>query len=431
MRVVLLTYFLPPDPEVGGLRAHRVAKALAGDGHDVIVVCPANDRRTTAASEDAGYRVAPVRSWPSPRDFYLGLKRWVSGAAKTSGGPATSVAASVVPDAARVPALKRFVFSLMWLPDDRQGFIMPAALKVRSLARNEPSMVYSTAPPFSVHLAARIGAALARSSWVAEYRDPWEGNIGKPPHVRSRPVDHLDGWLERGSLRGADRIIAVSDGIADSIGGRFPALNDRLITIRNGIGDLRPPPSPEDGSGPAPIRILHVGSLYHDRDPRPFLEGVKLTHERRPGAKIEVDFVGQVRSFDGIDLAEYTRQLGIDDMVTFHDWVPHDRCLAMIQSADLLLLLAQNQPLQVPNKLYEYLGARRPILAYADQDGEVTRMLEQLGGHFLVTDGAAAPAAAAIEDLVDGRLPRVKRPELLAEWTTERQMQRLLTVIGA
>jgi hypothetical protein len=53
-------------------------------------------------------------------------------------------------------------------------------------------------------------------------------------------------------------------------------------------------------------------------------------------------------------------------------------------SADLLLLLAQDQPLSVPNKLYEYLGMGKPIFAVADEQGETTRLLREVGGHFVL-----------------------------------------------
>ena len=96
-----------------------------------------------------------------------------------------------------------------------------------------------------------------------------------------------------------------------------------------------------------------------------------------------------------------------------------------------LLLLAQNQPDQVPNKLYEYLGTRRTILAFVDQDGESAAMLRQVGGHYLFSGSEEAPVEEAIIRLVtrrDGPTPGDDR--LLEAWTTRAQMNQLVTRIG-
>ncbi len=63
--------------------------------------------------------------------------------------PASEAGGYTVPT--RVPFWKRAIFSLLWLPDDRQGFIGPAVRAARSLLRRG-DIVYTTAPPFSMHL---------------------------------------------------------------------------------------------------------------------------------------------------------------------------------------------------------------------------------------------------------------------------------------
>jgi hypothetical protein len=125
-------------------------------------------------------------------------------------------------------------------------------------------------------------------------------------------------------------------------------------------------------------------------------------------------------------------RLGLQEQVRFQDWVPHEACQEIIRGADVLLLLAQQQPDQVPNKLYEYLGTRAPILAFADDDGETAAMLREAGGHTLVTGDDLEAAARGIEQALGfAAEPRVLPDESrLRAWTTEGQMQHLLTALG-
>ena len=103
----------------------------------------------------------------------------------------------------------------------------------------------------------------------------------------------------------------------------------------------------------------------------------------------------------------------------------------MAAESDLLLLLAQGQPDQVPQKLYEYLGTRVPILAFADAEGESARMLARAGGHFVVFGDDAAGAEAALEQALttlDGT--PAGDHAVLTEWTTDGQLRRLMAALG-
>ena len=129
---------------------------------------------------------------------------------------------------------------------------------------------------------------------------------------------------------------------------------------------------------------------------------------------------------------------GLGDIVHFVDWVPHETGQVLIRDADLLLLLAQRQPLQVPNKLYEYLGSRNPILAFADARGETARMLERVAGHGLVTESDdPGHARATLAALLRGARNRGASERaagsltdgILRAWTMEQQLAALPEII--
>jgi hypothetical protein len=268
-----------------------------------------------------------------------------------------------------------------------------------------------------------------------EQRDPWADSDWKPWWVRSRVADALDARLERLCLRRADLVVTVSEGIRRRLAARLPARDwSRLLVVRNGIESLAS--SVRSGRRPGPVRIVYTGTFYNGRDPRPFLRGfAAVCRKRRLGPEqVRVDFIGACRSLEGrgVSVEKEIEALGLTDVVHIQDWLPHATAKALVEEADVLLLLAQEQPDQVPNKLYDYLGTRRPILAIADADGETAWMVRRVGGHHVVIGNNEAEVEGALEKLLvsaphgDGA---TMDETVLKEWTTEVQMKRLLAAV--
>ncbi len=435
MRVLLLTYYFPPSRPVGALRAEKVAQAFRSAGHTVRVITerlPGDPGRVRSSTP--GLEVGTIQPIPSPRELYLRARARLRRAQAVNDGPMTSGEGEHWTVPKHVSAWKRFLYSLLWLPDDRQGFIPPAVRAGRAAINDGIDLLYTSAPPFSVHLAGLILKRMTGVKWAAEFRDPWMDNPFRPWYVRSSFGDAAGQRLERACLRRADHIVAVSEGIYEALAAKLdPDARQRIVVARNGIEQFTQPPADRV---PGPFRIVHVGSLYHQRNPFPFL--IALAELRRKHAlaasDLLVEFIGRSRWFGGASVEEKVRDLNLADVVRFQDWLPHEDCRDIVRRADLLLLLAQDQPAQVPNKLYEYLGTRLPILAFVDEEGETARMLRQVGGHYLVTSDDVATIARVLEAAL-GRAPDLRKgtvdESVLAQWTTKQQMSALLAAVGA
>jgi glycosyltransferase involved in cell wall biosynthesis len=429
LKILVISYYYPPDREVGGHRARKVVEALRAAGHAVDVV--AAGAKEGPPGSDGVWRVSPLLSI---RDFYVRSRRWIRGRSPVPHGVEETSdeqqAASHQGSATEaVPRWKRWIFSLIWLPDDRQGFILPAVRRALTMPNGRPDLVYTTAPPFSVHLAGLAIRALTGISWVAEFRDPWTSNPWKPRFVRSAFSESAERMLERLCLGRADLLVAVSSGIAGRL--RGSGTNTRIVTVRNGIERLYADgPSPDhDG----PFEIVYVGSFYHTRDPFPFLRAVEglIADRSLAPTDLQVTFIGTSERFAGRSITEYVQGADLNDFVHLEGWMDPETCLTHVRKADALLLLAVDQPDQVPNKLYEYLGARRPILAVVDEYGEAAGMLRMVGGHHLVPVNEAGRIQRALARLLDdGKRGSVGDHARLADWTTEAQMIDLTAAIG-
>jgi glycosyltransferase involved in cell wall biosynthesis len=427
MRILLLAYYFPPSPEVGGLRARKIAESLRDRGHEVFVIAGPITGQIGGA-EIQGLNVQRVRSSLSLREVYFKLKGQRNGTVAVGGGASVGTPWKP-PD--RTPFLKRQISSALWLPDDRQGWILPAARAGARLVRKHGiDVLISTAPPQSVQLAALLVRARTGVPWIAEFRDPWTDNPSKPAFVRSDWSDAAERWLERLAFRRAHAIITVTDAYARIVKSRLPAdLATKVNVVRNGIDVLDPPVPLAHG-----VRtIVYVGSLYADRDPRPFFRSIARLRKRDllPDP-LRIELIGDCRWLMGESMEAAVRDLGLADLVHFVDPLPHDECMRRIRQADLLLLIAQGQPLQVPNKLYEYLGVRRPILAFVDEHGETAAMLREVGGHAIIrpneTDEAVDDAVLAALSRA-GPTATAGAEAQLVQWTSAAQFERLTEIL--
>ncbi|HXE56832.1 MAG TPA: glycosyltransferase, partial [Gemmatimonadales bacterium] len=305
MRVLLVSYHYPPDPAVGGLRATKVAAALQANGHDVTVMASSRTDgyrapRTEADRQAPGVSIHRITPVPNPRDIYGLLKGRFHRHADSPGPHGASTPSGTSP---AVPAWKRALFSLLWLPDPMQGFALSVLAAYFTRVRSRPDLVYTTAPPFSTHLAGLVLRSALGIRWAAEFRDPWTDNPWKPRSVRTGFSDAAERWLERRVLGTADHIVCVSEGIRCGLAGKVPpTLHDRFLVVRNGIDQLAPAPPPR--SAGAPFRIVHVGTFYHRRDPRPFLTALAAVIRRRAltPADLRVELIGHCRWFDGVSI---------------------------------------------------------------------------------------------------------------------------------
>lgn len=431
MRVVLVAYHFPPDPEVGSLRARKVAEVFLRHGHEVHVIAAP----LAASLRDEVVPGLTVHRIPAAMGLRAVYLRWKRAAAL---GPSTAVqlsepvaAKSGWQDPEKPSALRRYLGSLLWLPDDRQGWIVPATRAAMRVARGKETLAYTTVPPFSAHLVGLLLKRLTGMRWAAEFRDPWTDNPGKPAHVRSRGSDATERWLERRCLAAADHTIAVTESAAELFAQKLPPTRrSRVVVIRNGIDRVllsAPRVAPQHQS------IVYTGNLYVGRDPRPFLNALATLRQRGElPDDLRIDLIGQCRWYRDVSVEHFARQAGISDLVHFIEWLPRDECQRRIEEASILLLLAQNQPAQVPNKLYEYLGTLKPILAFVDAGGESARMLERVGNAHVVT----STDPVTVETMIAAAIASIDRPSppadpILKEWSTEVQMERLYRTLAS
>ncbi len=362
-KVLILTYHFPPSGAVAVYRVLGLVRYLPRCGWETVVV-------------------APPHLPGEPVDEEL-----------TARVPAeTAVCRVPFPTSRVLRCCGQYAPHLLW-------FIRARAAAERAIREHRPAAVLTTSPPHRLHL---LGLWLSRRRglpWLADFRDPLVSG-------RSRGagsfVQRRLGWRwEEVVLRNAAAVVANTPGAAASLQEAHPRHADKIVAIPNGFDPENFTALPRR-SPSGPLCILHAGELYNGRDPRPLLDALQGLRSAVPGEEPPFRLRLLGRATDSrYDLAEEIRRRGLEGIIDLLGQVTYDRALEEMQRADVLLLL--NPPdsrISIPAKLFEYLGAGRPILALARPDGDVAWALRTAGGpHRLVSPLDPAAIRTALLEL--------------------------------
>jgi glycosyltransferase involved in cell wall biosynthesis len=240
---------------------------------------------------------------------------------------------------------------------------------------------------------------------------------------------------ETPQFRSADVLACVSEEIAHVVQNRF-GRKDGVLVVPNGVDAERFSPAISGESVRSKYDLQDKFVVGWTGSFRPFhgvdlaLEAVaKLGHEI-PELTLLLVGDGQTRR----RTEELARSLGLRNVV-FTGTVPFDEMAAHVAAMDLVLLPARKDPAfhYSPVKLWEYMAAAKPIVAA--EVGQVATVLENSATGCLVTPGDVSDLVESIRELHDDpdrrrRLGAGARAKVLAEWTWDRQFQRVLNVLN-
>lgn len=316
-------------------------------------------------------------------------------------------------------------FDFVLFPDDRALWIGPSARKGERLAAEVGARaIWATGPPFSTLVAGlrlhqRTGLPL-----VLDFRDDWTGFNDR---FRSRGPRRQarEEALEQECLRAASAVVSVTPGIVDALRERRPPgmPEDRFHLLPNGFdpSHFTIPPPPRER--PDEFRIVYAGSLYANRSPGPFLEGLRRWLERHPERRSElrVRFLGRVDPA----LEPLLAAPDLQDVLQRTAFLPHAESLAQVQSADLLLLIVdqvERADQIFTGKVFEYLGSGRPILGLVPPGSPLADLLERSGAGLLASPSDPEAIAAALETAWQRcEAPPLPDPEVLALYDARSQ----------
>jgi glycosyltransferase involved in cell wall biosynthesis len=371
MRVLLVTYYFPPAGGGGVQRVLSWCRHLPSHDVEVTVVAPHEphwvDQDTTLVipGETRVLRTAD----PSP--------------------------AAVIPREAlaEVRGLRRLWRRLTLqprrfaVPDIHRGWRRPAvqaalAEAARMRAAGEPAwdVVVSSSPPETTHLIARDIATKLGIPWVADFRDSWLDL----PHLRMSSAAVR--WKHRRNvllatrlMRDAAAAVTVSEPLADDLRGRHPGLD--VTVVENGIEQAEVARAHTRADGfrdRGQFVVAYTGNFFGQQRAAEFLAGVERALADEPALRDDL----LVRFVGGLKPQELERARALGEVFEHVRFLRHDDVLAQQRAADLLLFyVASGRGSRgvFTGKVFEYVAARRPVLALSPGDNVASELLERAG----------------------------------------------------
>jgi glycosyltransferase involved in cell wall biosynthesis len=290
----------------------------------------------------------------------------------------------------------------------------------------------TSGPPHEVHWLGRHLKRRHGLAWLADFRDPWvTGRALGGLASKKRRTGRLS-W-ERSVLREADAVVVNTPLVRELFREAYPEYAAKFTTVANGYDpEAFPPPAaaPTATRNGTPPVLLHAGELYLDRDPRPLFDALQTL--QREGHPCRLRLLGRCND-PALDLEAEAQARGLAEL-ELADQVPYHQALGAMAAADLLLLLdTPGRRVGVPAKLYEYLGAGRPVLALAEPDGDTARVLAESGlTHRVAPPRSAAAITQALRELLAARRASAATPDGSLgrlQFTREHQAGRLASLL--
>jgi glycosyltransferase involved in cell wall biosynthesis len=373
-RILLVSYYFPPDAAVGGLRVAKFARSLPDFGWEPYVLTVDDKYRDQGL--DPGrlkglehVTIVKTRKLPSLLAVYAALK------ARTKGRTGAPHSAERMPSRRRETfgqRLKRYVISLIvLLPDQEKTWAICAAAKaILMIRRHHISHILTSAPPLSINCVGLVAKAFTKVEWIADFRDPWlEAVFDRAAESRSKLSDAIERRMERAVITYADKIITTNARMTAALRERYPSVAaDKFICVTNGIDSDRIQVG-ADVKKYDTFTITYAGTFYFDRTPEPLFRAVRdlLKSGEVSPAEITIKLVGNCQFIEGRATADVAAEYGLASVVEVLDAVPYSEAIAIMQRSHLLLNIApKRHRLVVGAKLFDYLGSGSRVLCIAE-----------------------------------------------------------------
>ena len=264
----------------------------------------------------------------------------------------------------------QYIRANYFIPDARKFWIQPSVNFLSNyLENNHIDAIITTGPPHSMHL---IGLELKKKlgiKWISDFRDPWTeiDYFQQLPLTKKATKKHQD--LEQEVLRKSDMVVVVGETMKE----KFLQHTKRIEVLTNGFDSNENSLTQELDQK---FSITHVGLMNSDRNPTILWKVLNEISNTNPNFKndLRIKLIGKIDDAVIQDLKVFDH-----NTIETIPYLDHKDVSKYQASSQVLLLSINEVPSAkgiITGKIFEYLQAKRPILAIGPEDGDAAMILK-------------------------------------------------------
>jgi len=363
-KVLIIAYYFPPRPAVASLRPLGLARYLPEFGWEAVILTAA-----LPGKPDPHFKVIETQYHDS-----LGFgKRLLKLDSQSPLIAQVKNKLRVKSEKSPLDFILAAIGEITAYPDPQKGWRRFAFEAGRDILQQQDiKAMISSSPPVTSHIIAKRLKDEFKIPWVADFHDLWTQHY----YYLYGPLRKvIERRLELNTLSTADVLVTISEPAADDL--RSLHRQKPVHSIPYGFDPAGVNTDPGKLTGK--FTITYTGNLYPGKQsPEPLFASLRdlITEGSIDAGDIEVRFYGIEAGWvdkqaERYGLTGIVRQLGV---------VPREIALNKQRESQLLLSLKWNDPKHrgaYSAKIFEYLAARRPVLAVGGFPDVVDQLLDE------------------------------------------------------
>ena len=354
IKIGLIAYWFPPQKGVAVLRMNAFAKYLDKQKYD-LTVFTIKDETNEEHSEE--FKIVRINN-PSNGLLFIEYE-----------------------NDSRLKHFSKIVWNVLlskFIKNKHQVWLNQL---IETLEPYKFAVLISSYAPKEAHLAAlSYKKSNPKTRWIADMRDEMSKNL----HLKQKERKALS-EIENNINSSANALTTVSKPILDDFRILMPSIQ-HFEEIRNGFDhDLIPTENYNDI-----FTINYAGIFYGSIKPDTFFKGLKI-FKAKNNVEFKLQFIGTNRNFD--------IPFEFKNVITFLPKLENKEAVRLIMNADcnLLILPKIERKGVYSGKIFDYLSARKPIIAVIDTDDVAAELISSLNAGFIADFNDINKIADAIE----------------------------------
>ncbi|VAV94956.1 hypothetical protein MNBD_ALPHA02-752 [hydrothermal vent metagenome] len=378
MKTLIIAGYFPPYSPASASRVNKLAKYMEDQGHDVRVLCPTNDEYEAVLIPEVSQKRIHYTDFSKINDFPTRVKNSLKSllgkgrdnaqvAGDTVAAPDTGASEDTE---SKISILYR---RLTNIPDNLIGWYPHAIREGKKMFQDwSPDIIFATLPPFTTMMIANRLGRMIDVPVIYDYRDLWTDH---PYYATTGLRKTIDLFLENRALKNCAGLVTVTKTWADHL---KSARNVPVEFVMNGFDPADFNLKDQTSYDKDKITLLYAGYLYGEkRDPSVVFEALGKMGKKAQKFTILL-YTPEGRADLSDDQNDLIKRYGLEDVVICNRYIPQKELLILQRQVDVLILLRWDHPSEngvIAGKLFEYIGANKPILSLGSTTGEAADII--------------------------------------------------------